>query len=189
MELSPIYLAVQVIYDCSSFVSWYFCVRFSHEGKCERIERKFKTQNSNLNRSQANHPMGGVRPKPFSRPTVHCKSRVNMKEILHAKRMIFEGFIFIPPPGGPRPPRVENLNDEDKALTNRQCRCRFECVVIWNLNCRRYLICIISDIDSNTQMKLLCLSTFPRLAQFFTWVQKYECLWWRQRIDCYLSFV
>ena len=38
-----------------------------------------------------------------------------MKEILHAKRMIFEGLIFItPPPGGPRPPRVENLNDEDR---------------------------------------------------------------------------
>ena len=41
-------ISLQVIYDCSSFVSRYFFVSFSHERKCERIERKIKAQNPNL---------------------------------------------------------------------------------------------------------------------------------------------
>ena len=35
-------ISLQVIYDCSSFVSWYFCVSFSRE------RRKIKAQNPNL---------------------------------------------------------------------------------------------------------------------------------------------
>ena len=36
---------LQVIYNYSAFGCIYFCISFSHERKCERIERKYKTQN------------------------------------------------------------------------------------------------------------------------------------------------
>jgi hypothetical protein len=42
-------ISFQVIYNFSAFGSTYFCVSFSHERKSEMIERKFKTQNPNLN--------------------------------------------------------------------------------------------------------------------------------------------
>ena len=38
------------IYNCSAFGSSQFCVSFSRERKFERIQRKFKTQNSILRR-------------------------------------------------------------------------------------------------------------------------------------------
>ena len=41
-------ISLQLIYDCSLFVYRYFCVSFSCERKCKRIERKSKTQNPNL---------------------------------------------------------------------------------------------------------------------------------------------
>ena len=41
-------LSLQVVYNCSAFVSIYFCCSFSRERKSERIERKFQTENPNL---------------------------------------------------------------------------------------------------------------------------------------------
>ena len=64
--------------------------------------------------------MGGVRPKPFSRPTVHCKRRVKMKDILHVKSVILENFEVVD--GGPLPPRVENCREDDRALIKLLCR-------------------------------------------------------------------
>jgi hypothetical protein len=41
-------ISFQVIYDCSSFGLLIFFVNFSRERKPERIERKIKAQNPNL---------------------------------------------------------------------------------------------------------------------------------------------
>ena len=41
-------ISLQVIYNCSTFGSNYFSVRFSHERKSEKINRNVKTHNPNL---------------------------------------------------------------------------------------------------------------------------------------------
>ena len=38
--------SLQIIYNCSVFESSYCCISFSRERKYERIEKKFKRQNS-----------------------------------------------------------------------------------------------------------------------------------------------
>ena len=50
----PSYMNLQVLYNCSAFSCSYFCVSFSRQRKSERTERKFKTQNPNLESRVAN---------------------------------------------------------------------------------------------------------------------------------------
>ena len=66
--------------------------------------------------------MGGVRPKPFSRPTVHCKRRVKMKDILQAKSVILENCDA--GDGGPLPPRVANRKYDERECVDI-CKCNY----------------------------------------------------------------